>query len=207
MSEASAAGERISEKGWVRAQADTRFWIPVPETFPEEHDPATWFKILAEAWLEQSGLPYRPAAVEALALMIQRAQDAYARIHCQQVWVYLRDPFVTPLPVHIGIWKMQGERAARLRSLSGGDYAAPARPADTTEFVTDRLGAGIRAINYRTRKDRTVAMLAYAFRVEEFETELQIFTGTPDLRQLGNALGDIDEFVRGLTVFSAAEPQ
>lgn len=207
MTEGSAPQEQVSEKGWVRAQADTRCWIPCPETFSAEHDDATWFTMLAEAWWEQTGLPYQPPAVGALALMIQRARDGYARIGCQQIWVYLRDPAVTPLPVHIFIWKMKGERAARLRSLSGADYAAGARPPEAAEFATEDLGAGIRAVSYRTRKDRLVAMLAYAFRVEEFETELQIFTGTSDLRQLADARADIDEFVRGLTVFPAGAPR
>lgn len=205
MTEGSAPPDLISEKGWVRPEGDDRFWIPCAPSLPDEYDPATWYTMLATGWAERSGVPLTGPGVEALAAMIERAHDGYTRVPCHQIWVYLRDPAVPPLPVLIGIWKMQGERTARLRYLSGAGDTAGVRPPDVAEFATDRLGAGLRAIRYRNRNDRVVAALAYAFRAEEFETEVQVSAATPDLRQLGNALGDIDEFVRGLTVFSQEE--
>lgn len=202
MREDSAPPDRISEKGWVRAPMDNRFFIPCPETFPEEHDLATWCRILAEGWLERSGLPRLTPAVEVLAGAIQRCHDGYARVPCHQMWIYMRNPVVPPLPVLICNWKMQGERATRLRHLSGADDAASTRPPDVTEFVTDHLGAGIRALHYREREGGIVALVGYAFRSEEFETDVQISAATSGLEQLENALGDIEEFIRDITVYA-----
>lgn len=115
---------------------------------------------------------------------------------------YLRDPAVPPLPVHIGIWKMQGERNKRLRSLSGADDTASTRPPEVTELATDDLGTGIRAMRYRMRESGALAMVGYAFRCEGFETDVQISTATRDLRQLGTTISDIEEFIRGVTIYT-----
>jgi hypothetical protein len=43
-------------------------------------------------------------------------------------------------------------------------------------------------------------MLSYAFRVEEHETDLQVFASSTDLRALKAAGDDIERFVRRITV-------
>ena len=76
-----------------------------------------------------------------------------------------------------------------------------------TEFVTDNLGGGLRAMHYRMRDSGLLALLGYAFRAEQFETDIQISAATSDLRQLGMALPEIDTFVRGITVHAQAAPE
>jgi hypothetical protein len=68
---------------------------------------------------------------------------------------------------------------------------------------------GLRVLRYRTtRKDALVRVLSYAFRSEEFETDVQIFAGSASLSQLTTAYGDIDEFVRAVSVYSnTSSPQ
>jgi hypothetical protein len=102
---------------------------------------------------------------------------------------------------------MQGERTARLRFLSGADDTASTRPPDITEFKTGNLGAGIRALQYRMRQGKAIAVAGYAFRAEELETDVQISTATGDLRQLGLDLGGIEEFIRGITVVTPGAPE
>jgi hypothetical protein len=201
MSEDGAPLDQTSEKGWVRAQGDRRFWIPCPAGFPEGHDRGSWAQMMARAWWEQSGLAYTATAVEQLAAMLRRIHEqGYAKVACHQIWIYLQDPAVPPLPVHIGIWKMQGDRDERLRSLSGADDTASTRPPDVAELATDHLGTGIRAMRYRMRESGALAMVGYAFRREGFETDVQISTATRDLRQLGTVISHIEEFIRGITV-------
>jgi hypothetical protein len=201
MSEAGAPASQTSEKGWVQAHGDRHLWIPCPAGFPAGHDRDSWAAMMAAAWWKQSGLTYTAAAVGQLAAMLRRIHEqGYAKVPCHQIWIYLREPAVPPLPVHIGIWKMQGERNTRLRSLSGADDTASTRPPDVTELVTDHLGTGIRAMRYRMRESGALAMVGYAFRSEGFETDIQISTATRDLRQLGTAIGDIDGFIGGITV-------
>jgi hypothetical protein len=202
MSEAGATASQTSEKGWVQAHGDRHCWIPCPAGFPDGHDRDSWAAMMAGAWWEQSGLTYTATAVEQLAAMLRRIHEqGYAKVPCHQIWIYLRDPAVPPLPVHIGIWKMQGERYTRLRSLSGADDTASTRPPEVTELMTDNLGTGIRAMRYRMRESGALAMVGYAFRSQGFETDVQISTATRDLRQLGTAISHIDGFVRGITVY------
>jgi hypothetical protein len=42
-----------------------------------------------------------------------------------------------------------------------------------------------------------VAMLGFAFRSAELETDVQVTAGTPDLRQLQKATRDIEDFIHG----------
>ena len=70
------------------------------------------------------------------------------------------------------------------------------------EVTTEHLGAGLRALRQRTRdKGQLQALLGYAFRVEEHETDLQVFTTTSDLRALTVAGDDIERLVQGITVY------
>jgi hypothetical protein len=208
MSEDGAPASQTSEKGWVQARGDTRFWIPCPAGFPPGTDRDSWARMMAAAWWEQSGRTYPATAIEQLAAMLRRIHEqGYAQVPCHQIWIYLRDPAVPPLPVLIGIWKMQGERNERLRALSGADDAVSTRPPEVTELATENLGTGIRALRYRMRESGALAMVGYAFRSEGFETDIQISTATRDLRQLGTAIIDIEELIRGITVHTpVAQP-
>jgi hypothetical protein len=47
--------------------------------------------------------------------------------------------------------------------------------------------------------------LGFAFRSEEFETDVQVMTGTPDLRQLHKAIPDIEDFVHAMSVYDHPE--
>jgi hypothetical protein len=198
-------GDLTSEKGWVRTNRDFRMWIPCPPEFAEEpgSDRDSWAMLMAEGWWEQSGLKYGPDAVGKLAFMLKTIQEhAYERIPCHQVWIYYRDMTEVPLPLHIGIWKMTGDRSAQLRALSGADDRDIVRPSSTTEFTTDLLGTGYRTIRHKADEaGRIIGFLGFAFRSEEFETDVQALVGTPDLRQLQKASADIGDFVRGLRVY------
>ncbi len=208
MSAGDVSSLQTSEKGWVRAQGGNRFWIPCPATLPEGQDRGSWARTMAEAWWEQSGLIYTPVAIEKIAAMFGRIHEqGYARVPCHQIWIYLSELEVPPLPVHIGVWKMSGARDERLRLLSGADDAASTRPPDVAGFAAGNLGAGLRVLRYRMRDGAALAMLGYAFRAERFETDVQVSTATRDLRHLGTALGDIDELVRSITVYTPGVPE
>ena len=66
----------------------------------------------------------------------------------------------------------------------------------------DHLGTGLHVLHQRTQgKGELLAFLAYAFRVEEHATDLQLFTVTSDLRALTAASDDIGRLVQGITVY------
>jgi hypothetical protein len=205
MSKNAAPDLRTSEKGWVRADGDIRFWIacPPPLTDERDNDDDPWAEDAAAAWWELSERAYTATAIGQLAAMFRYVQEhGYARVPCHQIWIYLRDPAVPPLPVHIGIWKTHGDRDQQLRQLSGADDPASSRPADVAEFSTDNLGTGVRALHYRMRERGVLAMLGYAFRAEIYATDIQIMATTRDLRHLATATPDIEAFIETITVFS-----
>jgi hypothetical protein len=204
MSKNAAPDLQTSEKGWVQAHGDIRFWIacPPPHTGEHENNDDPWAEEVATAWWQLSGRPYTPTAIGQLASMFRYVQEhGYERVPCHQIWTYLRDPAVPPLPVHIGIWKTDGDRDQRLRQLSGADDPASTRLPDVTEFTTSNLGTGVRALHYRMREKGVLAMLGYAFRAEPYATDLQIMATTRDLRHLATATPDIEDFIKTITVF------
>jgi hypothetical protein len=104
--------------------------------------------------------------------------------------------------VFLGIWKQAGDRDRRLRLLTGADDKAGARKPQIAEVTTGELGTGLRVLRQQTRdKGRLMALLSYAFRVEEHETDLQVFTSSSDLRALTLASDDIERLVQGITVY------
>lgn len=203
--------ELASKKARVRVNCDLRVWIPCPAEFPPELnlDRDSWADAMAEGYWEQSGLRYGPDMVSKLAYMLKTLhKQGYENVPCHQIWAYYRDHTLPPLPLHIGIWAMRGERDQQLRSLSGAGDPAVIRPPVITEFTTESLGTGYRTLRYvKYGAGNVVGMLWFAFRSEELETDVQVITGTPDLRQLQKATGDIEDFVRGMSVHSRAAPR
>jgi hypothetical protein len=192
-----------SELGWVKVDLDMRRWIPLPLAFPDDHDRDSWTATAAAAWSEQWGLPAGSPEVERLAAMLRATHErANVRVKCHQIWIYLPDRYTAPLPVFIAIWRQSGERDRRLRLLTEADDRASARKPQVDEVTTEHLGTGLRVLRYRAQdKGQLLAFLAYAFRVEEQETDLQVFTATSDLRALTTAGDDIERLVRGITVY------
>jgi hypothetical protein len=193
-----------SELGWARFDGDLRGqWIPCPLFLPDGHDGDWWATTAAAAWSAQWGLPAGNAEdagnaeVERLTTMLKVIREGgMARVKCHQIWIYLPDPFTAPLPVFIAIWRQSGGLRRRLRRLTGADDRSAARKPRVARVTTERLGTGLRVL-------RLQALLGYAFRVEEHETDLQIFTGTSDQRALTAARGDIERLVQGITVYRA----
>jgi hypothetical protein len=192
-----------SELGWVRVDVDVRRWIPLPLAFPDGYDRDSWAATVAAAWSEQWGLPAESAEVERLATMIRAIHEgANTRVKCHQIRIYLPDRFTAPLPVFIAVWRQSGERERRLRLLTGADDKSGARKPQVAKVTTEHMGAGLRVLRHRARdKGQLRAFLGYAFRVEEHETDLQVFTFTDDLRALTAANDDIERLIQGITVY------
>jgi hypothetical protein len=191
-----------SELGWARADVNTRLWLPCPLFFPDGYDLDSWATAMATAWREQSGLRYQDDVIGKLATMLRMIHAGYERVPCHQIWICLRDPGIPPHPVFLGIWKQAGDRDRRLRLLTGADDMSGTRKPEVAGVTTGHLGTGLRVLRHRARDNRRLrALLSYAFRVEEHETDLQVFTSSSDLRALAAASGDIERLVQGITVY------
>lgn len=201
----SVSSTEASEKGRPKVDCELGIWLPCPSAFPDGHDAESWSRLASTVWWGRSGLPHADNAVDQLAAVFRSVREiGYARIRSSQFWIYLRDPAAQPLSVYICAWKQRGERDRRLRLLAGADDGVSVRKPQVAKVSTDHLGTGLRAARYRTQDDKgtLLCILSYAFRVEEYETDLQVFTSSTDLRALTAAGDDIERFVQGITVHS-----
>ena len=106
-------------------------------------------------------------------------------------------PLTDLLPVGIGLWESEGERDTRLRMLANADDPKATEPPIVEEFRTEHLGAGLSSLRYPHLDDGSLfGALDYAFRSEEYETDIRFFSASDDLSRLQGAIPDIEELVR-----------
>jgi hypothetical protein len=78
----------------------------------------------------------------------------------------------------------------------GADGHGAMEPPIVTEFPTEKLGDGLKVMSYFRDKGTGTASLSYAWRSEELETAMRLFTACPDLGRLQGALDDLDDLAR-----------
>ncbi len=199
-----AAWGLASRKGWINIDQDLlarMIWVICPPFFPEGEDRESWADESAGLWWQLSGWKYGKREVGALAEMLSAIhQDLYAAGHCHQALIHLPRPNMVPLPVQIGIWAMAGDRDEQLRLLTQADEPAAVEPPIIEEFTTERLGTGLKALHYRREPGgtRLDGYLNYAWRSEQYETDLRLFTFSSDMSRLHAALPDIDDLARAI---------
>jgi hypothetical protein len=199
----SATRTTASEKGRPKVNPESWIWIPCPRVFPDGYDAESWSRLAATVWWEHSRLPHKDYAVDQLAAVFRGMRETgYASIRSTQFWLYLRDPAAQPLSVYVCAFKEQGDLDQRLRVLTGADDPESVRKPQVARVSTERLGTGLRAARYRAQDDQgtLLCLLSYAFRVAEYETDLQVFTGSTDLRALTAAGDDLERFVQSISV-------
>jgi hypothetical protein len=201
-----AAWGLVSKKGWVSIDQDllTRLtWVPCPPFFPDGENRESWAAESAALWWRASGLKHGKRETRGLAEVLSAIhKDLYAAGHCHQAVIHLPDPRMLPLPVQLGVWQMEGGREEQLRTLANAGAPEAIEPPVVEEFTTDRLGTGLKALHYRRGADRSAihGYLSYAWRSEEYETDLRLFTFCWDLSRLQRAIPDIDELARAIAI-------
>lgn len=211
---ADAAGMRVSQKGWATVAYNRTLWIPNLPVLPDGYDIERWAREFAATWWSISGLPHGVNEIARLeAQLAYLGDNTYGQIACHEAFIHLPDPRMTPLPVYLAILEAGGERSERLRMLSAADDPNLVRRPIIEEFSTERLGAGLKVLRHFTdaagaadlaagREPEVYGGLSYAWRSEEFQTDLRLFTAVPDLGRLQGAIPDIDELARQITVMS-----
>lgn len=192
---------RPSQKGWISVDFDKRFWVPCPPVFAPGADRERWASAYARACWENSGLKHGKRQVSALAQSLASIHESvYATLPCHLALIHVRDPRVVALPVCFGVWQAAGSRQEQIRALAGADATGTMEPPVVTEFPTADLGDGLKMLCYFRDKGTVTASLGYAWRSDEFETAVRLFTACPDLGRLEGAMADIDELARRIRV-------
>lgn len=201
-----AAWGLASQKGWVDIDRDyllKMIWVPCPPFFSQGEDRESWAAESAALWFRFSQSPYGREEVNHLAGVLEAIHaDVYSAGHCHQALVHLPEPQMMPLPAQIGVWAMQGEREQALRTMAHAYEPEAMEPPIVEEFTTGRLGSGLKALHYRLGPDgETVhGYLNYAWRSEQYETDLRLFAFCDDLSRLHRALPDIDDLARAIAI-------
>ena len=201
MTEQGDPGNLISRKGWIDVDFNKAIWVPCPPVFLPGVDREKWAAGYARACWAASGLKHGKRQVTALARSFSHIhQSAYSTLPCHLALIHVRDPRAIPLLACFGVWPAESDRQAQIRSLAGADAEGAMEPPATTDFPTENLGDGLKSMSCFQDKGTVTATLSYAWRSEELETAVRLFTACPDLSRLQDALDDLDELARAIKV-------
>jgi hypothetical protein len=201
----------LSREGWPAFASQRAVWIPCPASFPAGTDQESWARQYAARWWAGSGQDYDDRQVAGLAKILSDVHDlTYRPGTCHVALIHMPPPppVQQPLPVAVGVWQLQGAREARLRELvSAGDPTA-IEPPVVEETSAEALGTGLRSLRYARFDDGTLyGAVNYAFRSEEYQTDLRFSASCPDLSRLQAAMPDIDELVRTTRLRRRGQPR
>lgn len=184
-----------SQKGWIRIDFNQAAWIPCPPVFPAGQDRTSWSALYAEHWWEASGIEHGKHQVDGLRRSLEYLHRlAYSTLPCHMALIHLPDPRDVPLLVCFGIWQAEGDRISQLRLLAHADEQDAIQQPIVGECFTEKLGSGLKCLCYlRERHGSMVSgCLNYAWRSEQLETAVRMFTSCPNLGRLQQAMPDMD---------------
>ena len=196
--------ERASEN-WAAVVDASPQWVPLVADFTgsrwrdREHYAAQVAETQFALATDRGVVPKR-ADIDRLRDVIVTAFDTLESDRAHQNFLYVpADPRLLPLPVFLAVWEVSGDREAALGHYSGADVPGAVEPPIVEEFSTGPLGGGRRVLRYDLAPDGSQALsatLTYAWRSEDYPSDIQLITSTPHLGQLFSALEDIDAFAR-----------
>jgi hypothetical protein len=202
MSKPQTMADLTSKKGWVRITYDQSVWIPILPCYSDGDDYRSYSAGAAQEWWQASGLRHTSLDVLRLfELLVEAHESTYGHIPCHLAFAHLPDPRQLPLLLYVGVWEAAGDRDEQLRMWClANDRGAVELPL-AEEFATGNLGSGLRVMRYRHHDDGALyAALRYAWRSEEFETDLVLNVTAEDLSRLNRAIGDIENFTRAIQI-------
>jgi hypothetical protein len=200
-----------SQRGWIKMEFNQAVWIPCLPAFPEGENRDSWARIYAEHLWEASGMARNRRQVDFLRkTLIAVHKQIYSTLPCQMALLHMPALSIPALPVCFGIWQAEGDRTTQLRALAHADETENLiRPPLVEECYTDKLGSGLKTICYlsRPRETTVTASLNYAWRSEELQTAVRMFTMCGDLGRLHATMPDIDELIQVIDFIPISPPR
>ena len=204
--------------GWPEVDYDPATWIELPRIWCEQTwpDHRAWARDIAEGCWGDSGLVPGEHEVDNLALTLAMfvERERPEEMPNQDIFFHLPDPRLMPLQVYLDVWDVEGERDAMLRELTWADDPGAVEPPITEAFATEHLGEGLRTLRYcpfdpgpdHPPAPRALyATLSYAWRVDEHDTDVRLFSSCPDLARLIQIVDDVDSLARGIRIVPDTE--
>jgi hypothetical protein len=189
---------------------DTSLWLEIPEfdRFCRWKDPRVWADQMARDVLESFGMKPRRGELDYLSRALtvlaegRLADDTPRAAH----FIYIPRPEAIPHRVRAWIGHYPD---ATLRDWVLADDPEAIDPPILEEFLSPRLGKGLRAFRARTyipdpgepaEPGEIWAVLRYAFPVDGESTAVVVTAATTDPAHLLKAMPDIDDLARNLFV-------
>jgi hypothetical protein len=195
---------RPSRKGWISVAYNRDIWIPCPPVFPDGMDRESWAANYSQAWWDSTGRKNRKREIRLLAETLAALHEGvYRLLTCHFAFIHLPNPTMSPLMVCYCVWPAAGERESQLRALAHAEDPVAMEPPAVTDFPTDKLGDGLKVSYHQLSGDDGTTIIGnvnYAWRSEEHETDVRLFTSCPDLGRLQGAMPHIDDLARATGV-------
>jgi hypothetical protein len=192
-----------SKKGWPKIAYDKGIWIPCPDPDDDQKKNERWAKTYATAWWEVSGLKYGKKQVRNMEQgLLDLRRGIYATQPCHTAVIHLPNVDVSPLPVMVATWEAVGDKDTQLRTLVHADEPEAVETPLIEPFTAEKLGTGLKSQylqKFKHGPDLT-GVVNYAWRVEEMETDVRVFTASGDLGRLQAAMPDLDQLTNTISV-------
>jgi hypothetical protein len=192
-----------SKEGWPKIAYDKTIWIPCPASFNEELSREEWAQGFASLWWDASGFKHGKRQVRNMEKgLVELQEGIYATQPCHTALIHLPNVDVMPLPVMLAVWQAVNDRESQLRMLVHADEPEAVEAPLVEPVTTEKLGTGLKSQylqRYEQGSDLT-GVLNYAWRVEELETDLRVFTACGDLGRLQAATPAIDELIQAISI-------
>lgn len=193
-----------SKRGWPKIAYDKGIWIPCPA--PDDGDQTRnerWARDYATVWWEVSGFRHGKKQIRNMEKgLLELQRGIYGTQPCHSAVIHMPNVNVVALPVMVAAWEAVGDRDSQLRVLVHADEPDAVEAPLVEPFTAGTLGTGLKSqylLRSQPGSDLT-GVVNYAWRVEDMETDVRVFTACPDLGRLQAAMPDIDQLTSTISV-------
>ncbi|MEN3585930.1 hypothetical protein AAH978_17465 [Streptomyces sp. ZYX-F-203] len=120
-------------------------------------------------------------------------------------WLFLHmdHPLDIPLPVLAAIGRAEGTRDTTLRALTEADDKNAVETPVVKSFTSPYLGEGLTTFRYVAQEESNnlIACVRYAWRVEEHDADVVMWTATEEAYRIMETAEDLDDLARSLAIF------
>ena len=202
-------------------------WIDLPAVWDDvAPEPLSWGRHFARSCWIDSALPHDQEHLDYLAEVLTSLATRFGpdSIHPEheidpsmeiQTLLYLPDPRILPFPLRVMVMheELVRNETLTIRDLVAADDPEAIEAPEVVEFEHPNLGVGLRAFRHRAsvsdtdRSTGVFAVLKYAFPIPGHDDLLLASLAWPDLARVNEALDDIDDLIRSITVEYHPEPE
>ena len=197
---------RHSTRNWAKVTYDKNRWIPMPGVFEGTPWPgvAEWaFDEAGQAFL-RGGRDLNKHVVKKevrpfAELLLSLYKTLVGKTAAHKYYLHCPDYQHLPVGTFIGLWKCLGTRTEALHYYGlWGTTDNGCSDARSWDFSTESLGAGVKTTYVDQSGDAPMYYGNYAFRNEEYNTDVHMFYNTADWQRFQDVQPEMDEFIRGL---------